>query len=257
MFETIIFEKKAQVGWLKLNRPDKMNAFNEQMHREILEALKLAKKDNEIRSLVITGEGRAFNAGQDLSEAVEGLDYGDLIRKRYNPMIKAIVELEKPVIAAVNGVAAGAGLSLALACDFRLASSKSSFVNAFIHVGLVPDSGNLYFLPRIVGYAKALELSVLGEKVTAEEAHRLGLVTRVIPAENWSSEVEAFAMHLASLPTRTIGLIKRYMQESFENNLPTVLEFEANAQRIAGKTADHLEGVTAFLEKRRPSFTGK
>ncbi|WP_062352462.1 enoyl-CoA hydratase-related protein [Bacillus kwashiorkori] len=257
MFETIKLLEEGKVAKLILNRPDKLNAFNEQMNQEIMAAVKQVKKMNHIRCLVITGEGRAFCSGEDLSAIQGEINHGEILRNRYNPMIKEIASLEKPVVAAVNGVAAGAGFSLALAADFRLASEKASFVEAFIHVGLIPDSGNLYYLPRIVGYAKALELAVLGEKLSAEKAYDYGLVTKVISAESWQKEVEAFCKRLANMPTKAIGLIKRYMHDSFQTSLPDMLNNEANAQRIAGLTSDHEEGVKAFLEKRKPNFTGE
>ncbi|HET7628876.1 MAG TPA: enoyl-CoA hydratase-related protein [Bacillales bacterium] len=245
------------VAWITMNRPDKLNAFNKQMHAELKETLKQVKKDNEVRAVVLTGEGRAFCSGQDLADVGEDADFSEILRKRYNPLIESITSLEKPVIAAVNGTAAGAGMSLALACDFRLAHEKASFIEAFINIGLVPDSGSLYFLPRLVGHAKAMELAVLGEKVRADEAEKLGLVTKVIPDAEWEEAVKAFAERLANMPTKAIGLIKRYMNKSWENDLSEVLENEADAQQIAGYSADYKEGVQAFLEKRKPKFTGK
>lgn len=256
MFETIKYEIKNNVGWLTLNRPDKLNAFTEQMNKEIQLAVKDAAKDEGVRCLVITGEGRAFCSGQDLDGVGEDLDHGEVLRKRYNPMMKQLAALEKPVVAAVNGVAAGAGMSLALACDFRLASEKASFVEAFIHVGLIPDSGNLYYLPRLIGQAKAMELAVLGEKVSADKAKELGLVTEVIPLDNWNEQVTVFAERLANMPTKAIGLIKRYMHASWHTSFDDFLEKEAYGQRIAGQTEDHREGVQSFIEKRKPNFKG-
>lgn len=256
MFETIKFEINEGIAWLTLNRPEKLNAFTEQMNKEILKALENTAKSPDIRCLVITGEGRAFCAGEDLAGLGEKTNHGEILRKRYNPMVKQLADIEKPVIAAVNGVAAGAGASLALACDFRLASEKASFVEAFVHIGLIPDSGNLYYLPRLVGQAKALELAILGEKVSAEEAKAIGLVSKVISEENWQTEVVAFAERLANMPTKAIGLIKRYINESLNLSLDEMLEKEANGQRVAGLTRDHREGVASFLEKRRPQFIG-
>lgn len=256
MFETIKFEVKNGVAWLTLNRPDKLNAFTEQMNIEIGKALKDVARNSEIRCLVITGEGRAFCSGEDLGSLGEETNHGEILRNRYNPMVGQLAAIEKPVIAAINGVAAGAGLSLALACDFRLVSEKASLIEAFIHIGLIPDSGNLYYLPRLVGQAKALELAVLGEKVSAEEAKAIGLVTKVIPVDQWEEEVSAFAQKLAKMPTKAIGLIKRYVNDSWNCNLEEMLEKEAYGQRTAGLTADHQEGVAAFLEKRKPEFKG-
>ena len=219
MFETIKYEVKNGVAWLTLNRPDKLNAFTEQMNTEIGQALRDAAKSLEVRCLVITGEGRAFCSGEDLGGLGDETNHGEILRNRYNPMVKQLAALEKPVIAAINGVAAGAGVSLALACDFRLASEKASLVEAFIHIGLIPDSGNLYYLPRLIGQAKALELAILGEKISAAEAKSIGLVTKVVPVDNWIDEVTAFAERLAKMPTKAIGLIKRYGGRSWRRRM--------------------------------------
>jgi 2-(1,2-epoxy-1,2-dihydrophenyl)acetyl-CoA isomerase len=257
VFETLLYEVRNQVAYLTLNRPDKLNAFTEQLNREILAGIKSASRDPNVRALVITGAGRAFCSGEDLSAVSQGLDHGEVLRKRYNPMLLELDACEKPVVAAINGVAAGAGMSLALACDFRVASEKASFIEAFIHVGLVPDAGNLFYLPRIIGHAKAMELAVFGEKITAEKAKELGLVTHVVSIHNWDKEVSAFAERLANLPTKAIGLIKRNLKASWHENLKEFLERDAQSQRIAGQTADHVEGVTSFLEKRVPLFKGE
>lgn len=256
MFDTIIYEVKDSAAWITLNRPKKLNSFNETMHFEMLKALKTAENDQNVRAIVLTGAGRAFSAGQDLAEVDDTIDYGVLLRNRYNPIIQKIAGIGKPVIAAVNGTAAGAGFSLALAADFRLVSEKATFLNAFIHIGLVPDSGNTYYLPRMVGHAKALELMMLGEKVDAEEAARLGIATQVIPAQGWEKEIAAFVGKLASMPTRALALIKESLLQSWSSSLEEVLEGEAHAQRLAGQSNDHQEGVKAFLEKRKPAFKG-
>ncbi|AMA72820.1 MULTISPECIES: enoyl-CoA hydratase-related protein [Aneurinibacillus] len=258
MYETILYDVMEGIATITLNRPEKFNAFTEKMHKEIIDALKQAGKSSDVRCLIITGTGKAFNAGQDLSD-MQGVevDFGEFLRKRYNPMIMQIRNTEKPVIAAVNGVAAGAGMSLALACDIRLVSEKAFFTNAFINIGLVPDSGGCYFLPRIVGIGKALELAMTGEKISAEEAYRIGLANKICSAENFEAEVKEYAARLAKLPTKSIGLIKRAMYKGVEMNLEETLEYEAYCQDIAGSTADHKEGVQAFLEKRSPVFTGK
>ncbi|HSU80494.1 MAG TPA: enoyl-CoA hydratase-related protein [Candidatus Angelobacter sp.] len=257
MYETITYEINNQVAWLTLNRPEKLNAFTETMNREVIAVLKEAEDNTEVRALVVTGAGRAFCSGEDLAGLKNELDHGELLRTRYNPMMKQWMKFEKPTIAAVNGAAAGAGMSLALASDFRIAASKASFIQAFVHIGLVPDSGSLYFLPRLVGYAKAVELAMLGEKVSAEDAKNLGLVTKVVSDEALYSETQSFAESLTRLPTKSLGLIKRYMHQSFETSLNQMLENEAFAQRIAGLTEDHREGVSAFLEKRKPQYKGK
>ncbi|UOE58592.1 enoyl-CoA hydratase/isomerase family protein [Priestia filamentosa] len=257
MFETIQYNVRDGVAWLILNRPDKLNAFIAQMNHEIKLAIKDASLDENVRCIVITGEGRAFCSGQDLAEVDEHMDHGQVLREHYTPMIKQIMMCEKPIIAAVNGTAAGAGFSLALACDFRLVSEKASFVNAFIHVGLIPDSGNLYFLSKLIGQAKAAELAILGEKISAIEAEHLGLATEVISLDTWEKEVKEFAVRLVTMPTKAIGLIKRYLKLANDLSLNEYLDKEAEGQRIAGTTEDHRQGVQAFLEKQKPVFTGK
>lgn len=257
MFETIRYDVKDDIAWLILNRPDSLNAFVAQMNCEVKEAIKTASNDEQVRCIVISGEGRAFCSGQDLSEVDEKMDHGQVLRDHYGPMIKQIRQCEKPIIAAVNGVAAGAGFSLALACDFRLVSERASFLNAFIHVGLIPDSGNLYYLTRLVGEAKAVELSILGEKVKAEDAHRMGLATQVISEDSWEEDVNAFAKRIATLPTKAVGLVKRSLKSVPDLSFEDYLEVEAQGQRIAGLTKDHHEGVNAFMERRKPVFSGK
>lgn len=257
MFETVLYEVRNQVAYITLNRPEKLNAFTEQLNNELQAAFKNASRDENVRALVITGAGRAFCSGEDLAGVSEEMDHGEVLRKRYNPMLLELNRCEKPVVAAVNGVAAGAGMSLALACDFRIASEKANFVEAFIHVGLVPDAGNLYYLPRIIGQAKAMELAVFGEKIPAEKAKELGLVTEVYPLEGWDGAVAVFAERLAKMPTKAIGLIKRSLKASWQSDLAEFLERDAQGQRIAGQTADHIEGVKAFIEKRKPVFKGE
>ncbi len=261
--ETITVETIDRICTITLARPDVLNAFNDQLTFELHDALKQAERDDDVRVIVITGEGKAFCSGQDLGDLkdkyVEGYvpHLGDDLRKRYNPIIKRIREMEKPVIAAVNGVAAGAGLSLALACDLRVASDKSSYLEVFINVGLIPDSGSTFMLPRLVGLSKAMELCFTGDTVDAEEALRLGLVNRVVPAEKLMDETRALASKLAGLPARGIALTKRLLNQSFDNDLLQQLEAEAFAQETAGLTEDHTEGVKAFIEKRKPDFKGR
>ncbi|WP_273852472.1 enoyl-CoA hydratase-related protein [Guptibacillus spartinae] len=257
MFETIEYEVKDRISWIRLNRPNKLNAFTFVMNKEITEAIQLANNDNESRCVVMTGNGRAFCSGQDLDGVETGVDHGEMLRSTYNPMVKEITSSTKPVIAAVNGVAAGAGMSLALACDFRLAHENASFIEAFVHVGLVPDSGSTYFLPRLIGHAKALELAILGDKVSASDAERLGLVTQIYSNEQWEMGVSQFANRLASLPPKAVSLIKQSLLRSWDGTLDEVLEMEAVAQAEVGQTKDHLEGLRAFTEKRKPVFQGK
>lgn len=257
MFETIRYDVNDGIAWLYLNRPDKLNAFVAQMNREVKDAIKAASFDDQVRCIVITGEGRAFCSGQDLSEVDEHMDHGQVLRNNYGPMIKQISQCEKPIVAAVNGVAAGAGFSLALACDFRLVSERASFINAFIHVGLIPDSGNLYYLTQLVGRAKATELAILGEKIPASKAVEMSLASMLIPEDKWNEDVTKFAARLATMPTKAIGLIKRSLKASSELSFEEYLEHEAQMQRIAGLTNDHREGVTAFMEKRKPVYTGQ
>lgn len=257
MFETIRYVVKDNIAWLYLNRPDKLNAFVAKMNHEVKEAIKSASSDEQVRCIVITGEGRAFCSGQDLSEVDEQMDHGQVLRDHYGPMLKQISKCEKPIVAAVNGVAAGAGFSLALACDFRIVSDRASFLNAFIHVGLIPDSGNLLYLTQLVGHSKALELSVFGEKVPAATAVEMGLANLLISEETWPDDVTAYATRLATLPTKAIGLIKKSLKAVSNISFEDYLELEAQGQRVAGLTMDHREGIQAFMEKRKPVFSGK
>ncbi|WP_335869595.1 enoyl-CoA hydratase/isomerase family protein [Bacillus sp. 2205SS5-2] len=257
MFESIKYEVRNAVAWITLNRPTKLNAFTELLNKEVTKAIKESSKSADVRCIVISGEGRAFCSGEDLSGVNEEMNHGDVLRNRYAPMMRELASCEKPIVAGINGVAAGAGLSLALACDFRLMNEKASLVQAFIHVGLIPDSGNLYYLPRLIGHAKALELSVMGDKISAQEAKNLGLVTRVVEGEQWQEELTAFAEAIANKPTKAIGLIKRSLRQSWHSDFNEYLEKEAQGQRIAGLTKDHREGVHAFIEKRKSNFSGK
>ncbi|AOH53723.1 2-(1,2-epoxy-1,2-dihydrophenyl)acetyl-CoA isomerase [Peribacillus muralis] len=257
MYETITYRVENGIAWLTLNRPDKLNAFTSQMNSEIKKAIKASAGSDDVRAIIITGEGRAFCSGQDLSEVDESKHLGQVLREDYGPMMQQIAGCEKPIIAAVNGVAAGAGFSLALACDFRLVSENASFINAFVNIGLIPDSGNLYYLTRIVGHAKALELSLLGEKVSASEAKSIGLATKVIGVGEWNEQLKAFAGNIAAKPTKAIGLIKRYLEATYHLTLDEYLTEEAEGQRIAGLTQDFAEGVAAFTEKRKAQFIGK
>ena len=242
---------------ITLNRPDVLNAFNTAMHQALAGALKEARAD-DVRAVVITGAGRGFCVGQDLSEfGDEAGDIGGRLRGQYHPNITAIRGLEKPVIAAVNGPAAGAGLSFACACDLRLASDQATFVPAFVNVGLVPDSGGTFFVTRIVGQARAFEWLTSGRRLAAAEAHAWGLVSEVVDADALEDRAAAIATELAALPTRAIGMTKRLLDRAPAVTLEEQLEWEAQLQTAATRTADFREGVAAFLEKREPTFEGR
>lgn len=257
-YDTLLVDDRDAVRIITLNRPEVFNAFNETLKAELADALKAADRDTAVRCLVITGAGRAFCAGQDLKDrAVQAVtSLGDSLRSTYNPIVLRIRTMEKPVVAAVNGVAAGAGCSLALACDLRVASDKASFVEAFVKVGLVPDSGATFLLPRIVGLSKALELAITGDALDAGTAQSLGLVTSVVPSDELMTATMDLASRLAQGATRAIGLTKRAMNRALTLDLEAALNYEADLQEIAGRTHDFKEGVQAFVEKRQPQFTG-
>lgn len=247
---------------ITLSRPDVLNSFNAQMAHELRIALDEARADKLVRAVVLTGAGRAFCAGQDLSETPAttssgGFDLGATVRATYNPVIRAIRKLELPVVCAVNGVAAGAGANLALACDIVLASENASFIQSFAKVGLIPDSGGTFFLPRLVGLSRATAMMMTAEKITAQRSFEMGMVYRVCPADTLLQEATALATELASMPTRGLGLTKRALNESLCNDLDSQLDLEADLQSDAGRTHDFTEGVAAFLEKRKPNFTGE
>ncbi|MBM3452370.1 MAG: 2-(1,2-epoxy-1,2-dihydrophenyl)acetyl-CoA isomerase [Bacteroidetes bacterium] len=244
---------------ITLNRPEVFNSFNREMALELQNTLDNAEVDNLVRAIVITGEGKAFCAGQDLVEATNqnGPDLQSIVREHYNPIICKIRGIEKPIIAAVNGVAAGAGANIALACDIVIAKESASFIQAFSKIGLIPDSGGTFFLPRLVGMQKALALMITGEKVLASDAEKMNMIFKAIPDENFEDEVGKLAARLAQMPTKGIGLTKRAVNESWNNSLLKQLKCEEVLQTEAGKSFDFKEGVSAFLEKRNPSFTGK
>lgn len=257
MYQTIEYQVAEKICTITLNRPDRFNAFNEEMSKEFMEALKAAEKDSEVRVIVLTGAGKAFCSGQDLKDiAGQKRSLADSIERRYNPMIKKVTGIEKPIICRLNGIGAGAGASLALACDMIIASEDSALLEAFVNIGLVPDSGSSYFLPRLVGRQKAFEIAALGDKITAKEAADLGLVNKVVPAAELDAAVLAVAQRFASGATKAIGMIKRMLNRSFESSLDEMLEQEKYCQEIAGNSKDYQEGVAAFNEKRRPEFKG-
>ncbi len=248
--------REGAVLTVTLNRPDVLNALNATMHKELAAALKEAG-DPAVRAVVLTGAGRGFCVGQDLTEFREAPgDIGSRLRENYHPNVLAIRRLEKPVIAAVNGVAAGAGLSIACACDIRLAADAASFVPAFISIGLIPDSGGSYFVTRLLGYARAFEWMTSGRKLSAAEAHAWGLVSEVVEGEQLAGRSAEVAAELAAMPTRGVGMTKRLFDGAATSALEEQLELEAQLQTAATQTGDFKEGVAAFLEKREPRFTG-
>jgi 2-(1,2-epoxy-1,2-dihydrophenyl)acetyl-CoA isomerase len=259
MTDTILRDATDGVLTLTLNRPDALNSFNVEMKETLLAALKDAAKDKSVRVVLLTGAGRAFSAGQDLKErqAPGAVDLGTELRTRYNPIVLAMRRIEKPVVGAINGVAAGAGISIALACDIRIAAENASFIEVFGRVGLVPDTGSSWFLPRLVGYARAAEMSFTTDPVDAATAERIGLVNRVVPADDLMQQATALAAKLAEGAPVAMGLAKRALNRSLEMGLEEALEYEAQLQSIAGRTHDHAEGVAAFVEKRPASFKGE
>ncbi len=248
-----------QVLKITLNRPDKFNSFNREMSFQLQQALDVAAADKNIRCILISGEGKAFCAGQDLSEAInpQGPGIKNIVEEHYNPIIKKIREIEKPIVCAVNGVAAGAGANIALACDVVLAAESASFLQAFSKIGLVPDNGGTFFLPRIIGFGKASALMLLGEKVSATDAEKMGMIYRVEKDENLKEEALKIATTLSQMPTFGIGLTKKLLNQSMTNNLTEQLNAEAIEQVNAASSFDYKEGVSAFLEKRKAVFKGE
>lgn len=260
-FQTIQMSRKAGVCTITLNRPDVYNALNEEMKRELNDAMKATEKDPEVRCVVLRGSGdKAFCSGQDLKEHSGTGTKRSLkqsLETMYNPLIRRMRTMEKPIIGMINGVAAGAGMSLALACDMRIMADTARMIEVFIRIGLVPDSGSHWFLPRLVGMAKAFEYAALGQDISAAEAEKVGLVNKVVPAAELEPATMELAARLAKAPTRAIGLIKRTLNKSLASDLDTLLAYEAVIQEIASGTDDHREGVTAFLEKRPADFRGR
>jgi 2-(1,2-epoxy-1,2-dihydrophenyl)acetyl-CoA isomerase len=263
-FETLQVESAENVCTITLNRPDSLNSINDAMSSELAKVVRQLQRDDGVRCVVLTGAGRAFCSGQDLGDLKKRYadpqyrpHLGEDLRKRYNPIILGLRDLEKPVIAAINGVAAGAGCSLALACDLRIASDKAKLIEVFINVGLIPDSASTFFLPRLVSLCKAMELCFTGDSVSAADALALGLVNKVVPADDLMKATRELALRLAKMPTKAIALMKRLLLQSLSSDLPATLEAEAFAQETAALTADHREGVQAFFDKRTPNFQGK
>jgi len=260
-YDTIKFDIAASVATLTLNRPERLNAFSDAMHLDIRAALDAMDKDKTVRCLVVTGAGRGFCAGADLSQpamASDGpRDIGLTLEKNYNPLILRLRDLPLPTIAAVNGPAAGAGMSLALACDIAIAARSASFLQAFCNIGLVPDAGSTYFLPRLIGRQRAAGMALLGEKLPAETAAEWGLIWKCVDDEKFQAEVAALAAKLANGPTKGFGLIKRALRDSWDHDIREQLDLERRLQTEAGGTKDFAEGVAAFLQKRPPRFQGR
>lgn len=259
MNETIIFEKIDNVAKITLNRPKVYNSFNREMALALQNALDDCQEDSSVRAIYITGEGKAFCAGQDLQEVSgeNAIALTTILSEHYNPIIERLRSLEKPIVAAVNGVAAGAGANIALACDIVIASESASFIQAFSKIGLIPDSGGTFMLPRLIGWQRASALMLLGEKVSAQEATAMGMIYKTFSTEEFPAESWKIAETLSKMPTKGLGYTKRALNQSFSNNLQEQLVLEDYLQTEAGNTQDYREGVNAFLEKRTPDFKGK
>ena len=261
MYETLLYEEDNGVASITLNRPEKLNSFDSAMHDELYTALGGAADDERIRCIVLRGEGRGFSAGADLAQVVREADgdpdLGEYLRTTYSRLVKRMTGIEKPIVAALHGPVYGAGVGIALACDLRVAAQSAKFSVAFIKIGLMPDAGVTFLLPRVVGLGRAMEMSMLGDAVEAEEAYRIGLVNKVVADESLLEEARNMAEHLATMPTGALGRIKGALYSSFETDLETALETEAEGQTFCGFTQDHKEGVTAFFEKRQARFVGR
>lgn len=261
-YESILFDNKDGIATVTLNRPDKLNSFTVAMHLELRDALEKIKADPKVRVLLLTGAGRGFCAGQDLSDrAVKpgegGVDLGESIEKYYGPLVQTLRALPFPVICAVNGVAAGAGANIPLACDIVLAARSASFVEVFCKLGLLPDTGGTYFLPRLLGTARAMGMAMLGDKITAEKAEQWGLIWKCVDDDKLQDEARAMAQHFATAPTKGLAHTKAAIYASPANTLKEQLDLERDSMRVLGNSRDYKEGVTAFMEKRAPNFTGE
>jgi 2-(1,2-epoxy-1,2-dihydrophenyl)acetyl-CoA isomerase len=257
--DSILFSVENGVAKITLNRPKVYNSFNREMALALQARLDECASDPAIRAIYLTGEGKAFCAGQDLQEAIDpdGPELTTIVSEHYNPIIQRIRNIEKPVIAAINGVAAGAGANIALACDITIATESASFIQAFSKIGLIPDSGGTFFLPRIIGMQKASALMMLGDKISAKDAESLGMIYKVVTDDEFAETSYAVAKTLAEMPTKGLGYTKKLLNQSYSNNLTEQLAAEDKYQTIAGNTHDYKEGVNAFLEKRKPEFKGE
>jgi 2-(1,2-epoxy-1,2-dihydrophenyl)acetyl-CoA isomerase len=257
-YKFLLYRVENGVATITLNRPDVYNALNDEITFELQDVFKVVAKDEAARVVVLTGEGKAFCSGQDLKAgAGQKRSFLDSLHKRYNPIIRAMRNLPKPIIGRLNGVAAGAGCSIALACDLVIASEDATLIEVFINIGLVPDSGSSWFLPRLVGTAKAFELASMGTRVKAKEAESMGLITKAVPADQLDKVVSDYTTYYAQAPTKSIGLIKKMLNKAANSSLDEMLDYEAYCQEIAGNSEDYKEGVAAFLEKRKAAFKGR
>ena len=260
MSNSILLKIENKIAFITLNRPDVFNSFNREMALSLQKILDDCESNDEVRAIVLTGNGKAFCAGQDLKEVTSpelNIGFKKILEEHYNPIITRIRSIKKPIIGAVNGVAAGAGANIALACDVVVAHEKVSFIQAFSLIGLIPDSAGTYFLPRLIGFQKAQALAMLGDKISAEDAEKMGMVYKVIPFENFEEEINQLASKLANMPTKALGMIKELFNKSMTNTLEEQLALESKLQIEAAGTEDYAEGVAAFIEKRKPNFKGK
>ena len=257
--DSILLKIENNVAYITLNRPEVFNSFNREMALKLQSTLDDCEKSEQVRAIVLSGNGKAFCAGQDLKEVTDpeiNPGFKKILEEHYNPIISRIRTIEKPIIAAVNGVAAGAGANIALACDVVIADEKASFIQAFSLIGLIPDSAGTFFLPRLIGFQKASALAMLGDKVSAEEAERIGMIYKYVASEKFQEEIDNVAAKMANLPTMALGLIKRTFNKSLTNNLEDQLALESKNQITAAGSDDYAEGVAAFIEKRKPNFKG-
>jgi 2-(1,2-epoxy-1,2-dihydrophenyl)acetyl-CoA isomerase len=256
---SILFEIKNNIGFITFNRPDKLNSFNREMALLFQSALQECENNNQVRCIYVTGVGKGFSAGQDLAEVTgeSKIDFSKILSEHYNPIITQLRNIPKPIVAVVNGVAAGAGANIALACDVVVASSSANFIQAFSKIGLIPDSGGTYFLPRLIGFQKASALMMLGDKISATEALQMGMIYKVFEENIFEEESKKIAETLSQMPTKTLGYLKQALNNSLNNNLEKQLLQEDELQQKAAATKDYTEGVHAFMQKRKPNFIGE